>query len=53
MDTGSFLPAFLLLIPIVLAVVDLLGIGSSHSSMGHSLPRSEYAPPRPAIYRSV
>jgi hypothetical protein len=52
MDTGSYLPAFLLLAPLLLAVVDLLGIRSSHSSMGLGLPRNAAIPPRAPVYGS-
>ena len=36
MASGSFLPAFLLIAPIVLAIIDVMGTSSGHSAMGSS-----------------
>ena len=34
MASGVFLPAFLLIVPVLLAIIDVMGTSSGHSAMG-------------------
>jgi hypothetical protein len=45
MESGALVPAFLLLAPFVLAIIDLLGTGKGTSSMGAD---DAYVPPLPS-----